>query len=54
MCKAKTGCEFSLEAKEEGQGYLYFGEADKKDEAERIVIDFDKSATHKMREGESI
>jgi len=37
-CKSKTGCEFTLEAMEEGAGNLYFGEGAKKNVTEEIVI----------------
>lgn len=51
-CKTKSGCEFTLEAKEGGEGNLYFGESTSKNETEVIMVDFDRNITKKLREGE--
>lgn len=53
-CKTKTGCEFTLTAKEAGEGNLYFGGDSQKNQTEVIFIDFDKTITKKMREGEIV
>jgi hypothetical protein len=48
-CKSKSGCEFILEAKEEGQGYLYFGEGERKNVTEEILIEFEKRYSQKIK-----
>lgn len=48
-CKTKSGCEFTLQAKQDGEGNLYFGDSETKNNTEIIYIDFDKSVTKKMR-----
>ena len=58
-CKTKIGCEFQLEALEDGSGNLVFGggqtEGGKEWKAgDTVLIDFDREFTHKLREGEQI
>lgn len=53
-CKTKSGCEFTLEAKEAGEGNLYFGEKKEKDTEEIVYLDFKDTITKKMREGEKL
>ena len=40
-----------IEAKEDGEGNVYFGEGAIEDMNEEIVIDFDKSVTRRLKEG---
>lgn len=49
----RTGCDFTLEATADGQGYIYIGEDAKKLKAAEVVEEeFDSSIAAKLREGE--
>lgn len=49
---SSTGCNFTLEALDSGQGNIYIGESATRKPTEIIIEEFTRSVTKTIREGE--